>query len=397
VRCSTRLQFCRLVVAAAVPAFVPICGLAQDAPGELDTLIETMQRISQDMSSGIAGVAITLLYSLAALELAWTFAKGTMKGEGFAILLTRLIIRLVIVGSFALCLGYGGELVRLVIDSAVAVANVGGSATEPSPSAQLSRSLAMIGRLLGEVSILSPGHSIGLVIVAMVVAITAAAMAAIIVVVYAELYLVAVAGLFGLGFGGLEATRDIAVTYLRMLIGKGFKLLTLLIVNGLVMATLETAFQADGDLFSAMQILIIQIVGLILVMRLPSAVESMVSGAGSTSAAMIAGGFAASTGMRAMTATGRTAGSAAYGGVKGGADAFRAENFKTLTGTALGTAPPSGFARAAANAGPVMKGAAIGAATGAVSGLSGEGPHRKATKDVLSWLEKSAPRPPDSD
>ncbi|MDE2792467.1 MAG: P-type conjugative transfer protein TrbL [Paracoccaceae bacterium] len=368
---------------------LPSAAGAQDAPGELDRMIRSLEQISAGMTDGVTDAAVTLLYTLAAIEFAWTFAKGTLQGEGLSALLMKVVARLVSIGVLVLCLSFGGALVRLVIDSAIAVARVGGSAAEPSPSAILSQALQMAGRLLGEVSILSPGHSIGLVLITMAVAITAAAMAAFIVVVYAELYLVAVAGLLGLAFGGLESTRDIAMAYLRMLLGKGFKLLTLLVVNGLVMATLESAFQAEGDLFSALQILIIQVVGLMLVLRLPSAVEGMTSGAGGNSAATTAGGFAAMTAWRATAATARTGGSALYGGARGGVQAARAAHRESLTATALGVPPPAGLANAAAMAGPVARGAVRGAASGAVTGLAGDGPQRQAAKDVLAWLDRS--------
>ena len=230
---------------------------AQNAPAGLDSMIRSMEQISQGMTGGIADVAIRLLYTKAALEMTWTFGKGAIQGEGFAALLLKMIVRAVVVGLFYLCLTWGDDLVRLAIDSAIAVAGVAGIAVDPSPSGVLSQALETVGRLLGELSILSPGHSVGLVLVGMAVAITAAAMAAMIVLVYAELYLMAVAGLLALGFGGLDATRDMAVNYIRMLVAKGFKLLTLLVVNGLVMGTLDAAFQTTGDnnLFGALQLL----------------------------------------------------------------------------------------------------------------------------------------------
>ncbi len=377
-------------VAVCVPAVCAPIGVdAQDAPARLDSLVRTVEQISSGMSANVASVAVTLLYTMAAIEFAWTFAKGTIQGEGLSALLTKLIVRLVTVGALVLCLNFGDQLVHLVIDSAVAVAHVGGSTTEPSPSAILSQALGMVGRLLGEVSVLSPGHSVGLVLVSLAVAITAAAMAAFVVVVYAELYLAAVAGLLGLGFGGLESTRDIAMSYLRMLIGMGFKLLTLLIVNGLVMATLETTFQADGDLFSAIQILIIQVVGLVLILRLPTVVERIVSGTGSGSSAAMVGGMAGMTAWRATKAAGRAGGGAAYGGARGGVRAARAANLEALAGRALGVSPPGGLAGAAAKAGPVIKGTATGAARGAITGLSGDTPHRRASRDILNWLDQS--------
>ena len=370
---------------------------AQDAPGGLDDMIRSMEQISQGMTGGIADVAIQLLYTLAVIEGAWTFGKGAIQGEGFAALLLRMIVRAVVVGLFYLLLTWGDDLVRLAIDSAIAVAGVAGITTEPSPSGVLSQALETVGRLLGELSILSPGHSVGLVLVGMAVAITAAAMAAMIVLVYAELYLMAVAGLLGLGFGGLEATRDMAVNYIRMLVAKGFKLLTLLVVNGLVMGTLDAAFQTAGDnsLFGALQLLIVQIVGLVLMLQLPSAVEGLFGGGGNTAAA-IGGGFTAALTGRALMTGGTVAAGAAYGAARGGVIAARSGagssfvDAATLAGTGspgTGAAAATAIRKAASAAAPVAKGAALGAASGAVTGLS-EGPQRTINRDVLNFLNR---------
>ena len=367
--------------------FGPGAARAQDAPGELDQMVRTMERISQGMTGGIVDVAVTLLYTMAAIEFAWTFGKGTLQGEAMAALLGKLIVRLVVIGVFLVCLQYGADLVQIAIDSALAVAGIGGVTTEPSPSRILSQALDMVGQVLGELSVLSPGYSIGLVLVGLAVVITAAAMAAMIILVYAELYLMAVAGLLGLGFGGLESTRDIAVNYIRMLVAKAFKLLTLLIVNGMVMATLETAFQlASPDLFTALQLLIVQVVGLVLLLQLPSAVEGLFGGGGNA-ASSIAGSFGAAMTGRALMTAGMTTAGAAYGGVRGGIIGGRQAASGGLMDTAV-SAGTGGVGKALQKAAPVLKGSAVGAAGGAVSGLSGDGPHRQAARDVLNYLNR---------
>ena len=384
-RHSIRLMACWGPLGLLIPAIARAQGV--DAPGELDQMVRTMERISQGMTSGIVDVAVTLLYTMAAIEFAWTFGKGTLQGEAMAALLAKLIVRLVVVGVFLVCLQYGADLVQIAIDSALAVAGVGGVTTEPSPSQVLAQALDMVGQILGELSVLSPGYSIGLVLVGLAVVITAAAMAAMIILVYAELYLMAVAGLLGLGFGGLEATRDIAINYIRMLVGKAFKLLTLLIVNGMVMATLETAFQlANPDLFTALQLLIVQVVGLVLLLQLPSAVEGLFGG-GANAAASIAGSFGAAMTGRALMTAGMTAGGAAYGGVRGGIIAGRRAASEDPLVSAM-NASTSGVGKAIQKAAPVLKGGAAGAAGGAVSGLSGDGPHRQAARDVLKYLNR---------
>ncbi len=372
---------------------------AQDAPAGLDAMIRSMEQVSRGMTGGIADVAIRLLYTMAALEMAWTFGKGAVQGEGFAALILRMIVRAVVVGLFTLCLTRGDDLVRLAIDSAIAVAGVAGIAAEPTPSGILSQALETVGRILGDLSILSPGYSVGLVLVGMAVAIAAAAMAAMIVLVYAELYLMAVAGLLALGFGGLEATRDMAVNYIRMLVAKGFKLLTLLVVNGLVMGTLDTAFQATGDnnLFGALQLLIVQVVGLVLMLQLPSAVEGLFGGGGNAAAAT-GGGFTATLAGRALMTGGTVAAGAAYGAARGGvrgAGTAAGGDFAdaaTTPGTGSPGAGPAAAAairKAASSAAPVAKGAAIGAASGALTGLS-EGTHRTINRDVLDFLDRKS-------
>lgn len=363
--------------------------LAQQAPGELDRMIRDMEQISSRMTGGIVDVTRTFLVTMATIEFAWALGKSAIQGEGLAAILTKLITRIVIVGLFFLLLDFGPALVRLVIDSAIAIAGIGGIAAVPSPSTVLGQALNMVGRLLGELSFLSPAQSLGLVLCAIAVVITAAAMAAMIVMVYAELFLVAVTGLIGLGFGGLDATRDIAMNYIRMLLGKGLKLLTLLVVNGMVMATLERVFAPGADdIFSALQILIVQIVGLVLLLQLPTAVESLASGGGSNAGASIAGGFAGSMAGRAMMTAGAVGAGAAYGGARGGVTGTRA---------ALGTGGLKGLAEEATTggawsavkkAGPVLTGVATGTVGGAVSAVGGEGPHRQAAKDVLNFLNR---------
>ena len=383
-------------LAAAATCLLAAPALAQNAPGGLNDMIRSMERISAGMTGGIVQAATTLLYTMAAIEFAWSFARGTIQGEGLSALLSRAITRLVIVGIFVVALAYGSDLVRLAIDSAIALASLGGSAAEPSPSAVLSQALGMVGSLLGSISILSPGHSVGLVLIAIAVIIAAAVTAAVMVLVYAELYLMAVAGLVTLGLGGLDATREIAVNYIRMLCGKSLKLLTLLIVNGLVTATIDQAFQAassgTGDLFSALQILIVQIVGLVLVLQLPASVESLFGGGGSTAAPAIAGGVAgAMTGRAMLTAASGTSG-ALYGAARGGVAGARS-GAGGLAAAGMAATGAGGVAaaaaQAAARAAPVAKGAAVGAAGGAIAGLSGVGGHRQAARDVLNYLNRT--------
>ena len=49
---------------------MPVAASAQDAPARLDALVRMVEQISSGMSDNVANAAITLLYTLAAIEFA---------------------------------------------------------------------------------------------------------------------------------------------------------------------------------------------------------------------------------------------------------------------------------------------------------------------------------------
>ncbi len=142
---------------------------------------------------------------------------------------------------------------------------------------------------------------------------------AMLVVVWAELYLVGLAGIAALLFAGLTETRDIALGYVNALIGKAFKLMGLMIVISSMGAMTDAlATSAGAGLLNAMGIVLLQIVSGVMILTLPQTIEALVAGAkiGSRSAEMV-GRMAGSAG-KTMAVTGAgTAVGAAVGTVAG--------------------------------------------------------------------------------
>ncbi|WP_316014650.1 type IV secretion system protein [Roseobacter sp. HKCCA0434] len=353
---------------------LPSVGFAQES-GNLEGVIINMRDVSSQMSGRIAMAATSLLLALAAIEFAWTFAKESIQGGGLNQILVKLFTRLIVIGFFIFVIRMGDDLVALAIETASVIASMSPEAVDPSPDGMLADVLTLIGELLDDMSFFEPGRAFGIIMVCIGVAIAAAVGVAFLIVAYAELYLMAVATMIALGFGALEASRDIAIGYLKMILGKCFKLMTVQIVFGIIFGVVNSALDTSGDLIALLQILMIQIIGVFLMIQLPSAAESITGSAGGTSAAALLGGGAGMIAFKAGKVATRTGSGAAYGAASGAIGSVRA---------AAANADVSGGAQ---YAGAALAGGAKGGAVGAARGLAmSEGATTRLQQDVAQFL-----------
>lgn len=114
--------------------------------------------------------------------------------------------------------------------------------------------------------------------------VTLAVTVAMLVIAYAELYLVGLAGIITLGFAGLAQTQSLATGFFMGLIGKAMKLFGILVViaaTGEITTTIAeygtTGFIAGFE--AAMTIILLQIITGLLIIVLPGKLEHLVAGA----------------------------------------------------------------------------------------------------------------------
>ena len=322
----TRHAFAAVVVLAIL--LWPDAVFAQPVVGgALDNSVDAMQATLARGGGALAVLARRILLFLLVIEFVWRGGKWLFSGQSVGEFLEPMVFS---IGLVTLAWGFTSavpEVVEWIAAGAVDIASQAapGATITPAdlrPSGIMAKGLERAFGWIEEISLWEPSSLlyVGCAIVSVVVL---AGVLAVMIIIYAEIFLVALVGIVTLGFAGLSQTRGIAAKYVMSLFGKGFKLMTLLL---LVDATERLAQAATGTAASmegALSAILLQIIGAVMIMLLPGAVERLVAGSG----------------------VGDTAGS-------GG---------KMVTGAAAAVAAPAAGALAGAN---------MGAVAGAVKGVN---------------------------
>lgn len=308
-----------LIVALADPAFAQASG----AGGALDTAIENMANTLERIGDTLGQRAQQILLGFLLIEFVWRGGKWVIQGQGLDEFAQPMVYTIGIVSLVWLFATLVPEIVGWLASTAVDIAGSVDGSSVVTPSDLVTEGFSRATSWLGEVRLRQP--STYFYVIATIVAIIVLALqVAMVVVIYAELYLVGLAGIITLGFAGLSETRQIATSYVLMLVGKGFRLMGLLIIINATQEITLTLARADGTgPETVMAVLLLQIVSVILVLTLPSTLERLIAGPASGASASEAVG--AKVGSTATTAA--TAGVAATGGavVGGATGAFAAK------------------------------------------------------------------------
>ncbi len=298
-------------------------------------IIDEFRNLLTRLADTVGLRARQLLLFLFTVDIVLTIGKATMAGSSFADLLSRFIYRLLFVAFVLFITRYASDIVDMVTNAAITLANdasEGGEAIDPSVSGIIGDGATRAFELLGRLSIWEP-LSIFYVLAAVLTLVITAVQVGMVVTIYAELYIVALAGMIVLGFGGLEIAKDSAITYVKTIIGKGLNLMTLLIIFTLVTTVVLEISDRPGSTYGAenvINVLILQIVAILLMLSVPASVEGLAGGIGSSMAARMVGtaiagvaiAMAAAPVLAAMKGAAAGAAGAAGGGLKGGLSAM---------------------------------------------------------------------------
>ena len=322
----------------------PDAALAQAnaAGAALDSALDNMADTLDRLGSTLGTRAQQLLLALLVVDFVWRGGKWAIGEDRIDVVFQGFLYQLAfVIMVWGVAMGVP-EIVAALADAALDIAGVAGG-TEARPSAIVAGGLQRAVGWLGDISLTDPGTWFYVFAAAASVIVLAVAVA-MVVVVYAELYIAGLAGVIALAFAGLSETRDIAVSYVKSLIGKSFKLMgAMVVIAATGEITTALAARPVGGFENAMGMLLLQIVGGVLIMTLPAALENLVSGSRLGSRSAEAVGRAVGGAVR----TAAVAGAAATGGAVGGA-----------VGGSIGAA------RSGASAGGVVKAAVGGGARG---------------------------------
>ncbi len=320
----------------ADPALAQVGGTLDDATDAMATLVSHAGDRLRDWTR-------RLLLSLLVLDFVWRSGRWLLSGQSVSAFAEPMLYT---IGIVSLAWGFaevGPEVVSWIAAEATSLGGHGpqqfvphqGAGRELRPSGILSDGLARTQAWIGKVGAVPSTWAF--LVCAFISLVVLAATLAMLILVYAELYMVGLVGVATLGFAGLTQTRGVASRYVMALVGKGFKLLTLLLVvdathrlalmvaDGNTVTTTTTFSPTTGPqtvqgtsvtLEGVLGAVLMQIIGGVLVILLPGAVERLVGGSSvgdvaGTGAKMVAG----------TAATGLAAGGAAAVGAAGGAAA----------------------------------------------------------------------------
>jgi P-type conjugative transfer protein TrbL len=334
-----------------------------------DGVIEALKGVLDAKGEAVGANARILLLALFGVDLVLSFGRASLSGEELGPIVSRFIFRLLFVCFILFVIMYAAEIVHMITNASIRLASESSNdkLADPSISAVLGDGLERALALFKEAKSWSPVKIVFYPLAALLSLVVTAIIAGMLITVYAEMFIVALAGMITLGFGGLEVGKNSAVTYIKTLIGKGLKLLGLLIVYSL-MTNLMVEVARAGSVFglgieNVATILILQFITVIMMYAIPNSLESLAGGIGGNAAAAIAGAIVAKLSIPAAAATAGAAIGGAAGGVSGGVEGAISGSTPTdklkgaLSGSAKGAggkAASYGMAGAAGKLKPAM-------------------------------------------
>ncbi|QBL15890.1 P-type conjugative transfer protein TrbL [Pseudomonas aeruginosa] len=312
----------------------------------LNGIVEKMQTATQGMADKLVDFATTLFWSLAVINMVWTFGMMVMRKADIGEFFAELVRFTIFTGFF-----------WWLLSNAVSGMNIGGTIIESMRN--MAAQATGLGRELSPSGIVDIGFNVLFTVynadlgfadkllayaVAVIILLIFAAVAVNMVLVLAESWFLLYGGIFVLGFGGSRWTSDIAIGYYRQVLGVGFKLFGMAVIigvgKGFIDGFLADLSQKPGILELAV-ILVAAYVFFKLSDRIPSMLASLIPGGGGPGG-FAGGSGAVSAGAIAGAAAG-VAGAAMTGGASlaataaGGAQAVMAAASKASDNVSAGT------------------------------------------------------------
>ena len=258
-----------------------------------DNALQDIQNIFRDSAALwppiLIGYATRLFWILVLIDFVW-MAIGLALNQGeFSDIAANVVRKILFIGFFwALLQPVGGQARGIIWANAIvkSLVQAGGGANVSaggspniSPAAIFDTGFSLCAQIFNEISVLSPGDSLALVIGGIIIMACFALIAAMMLLIYVQSYILIYAGVIFLGFGGSVFTKDIALTYLKASLSVGAKLFVMILVVGLGQ-TILSQWIIEFNITLPQIVLFIgaSIVLLALVKAVPEMVGDMING-----------------------------------------------------------------------------------------------------------------------
>ncbi|WP_417778829.1 P-type conjugative transfer protein TrbL [Stutzerimonas xanthomarina] len=281
---------------------------------EMNGLLRMLYGAANEWSPRLQGYALTLLASLALIQLVWTFIPLALKQADLGEILAELIRFFMVIGFFYAVIQHSVPWATAIVDSfrdAAGTASGLGRALQPGDMFAVAVDFSRT--IVEGISVFSPGKAVLIALVGCLVLLCFAFIAAFMFVTLVESYVIINASVLFFGFGGSQWTRDFAIAPLRFVIAVGAKLFVLTLIVGIIVSSAKSWLAAyTNDEASLMTLAGLALVSAYLTKTIPELIGGMISGTSMGGGSAIGGMAAAgAAGAAAAVATIATAGAAA--------------------------------------------------------------------------------------
>ncbi|AZE80423.1 P-type conjugative transfer protein TrbL [Pseudomonas synxantha] len=345
---------------------------------EMNGLLRMLYDAASEWSPRLQGYALTLLGSLALIQLVWTFMPLVMKQADLGEIVGELIRFFMAVGFFYAIIEHSVPWATAVVNSfREAAGTASGLGRAIQPGDMFAVAVDFSRTIVEGISVFSPGKAILIAIVGCLVLLCFAFIAAFMFVTLVESYVIINASVLFFGFGGSQWTRDFAIAPLRFVIAVGAKLFVLTLIVGIIVTSAKSWLAAyTNDEASLMTLAGLALVCAYLTKTIPELIGGMISGTSMGGGSAIGGMAAAgAAGAAAAIATISTAGAAApaaaigAGGTSAGAAGTAGGLAGSLNSSMAAGATSAGVATT--SAGGMASSAGVGTSTGGGAAAKG--------------------------
>ncbi len=282
------------LVAALLFEAPPSAFATVNSQGLLDNVAQAFVTAASSWASVIQRAALYLFGMFTAISMVWSFGFLALRRAEIGEFLAEFVKFTINTGFFLWLLTNGTTLAGAIFKSMQLLSDQASGQLQPTPSGLMDIGFALLNNVVREASIWSVTTGIITLAVGVITVIILAMMSVNYIILIVEAYILAYAGSFLLGFGGLHWTREIAINYFKTCLGLGMQILTMSLIMHICVAFLTTLSNNLGatNIQQSVTMLVTSVVFLLIADRVPSRVAGIISGHSISQASAGVGGMA---------------------------------------------------------------------------------------------------------
>ncbi|MEE6442880.1 MULTISPECIES: P-type conjugative transfer protein TrbL [Pseudomonas] len=274
-----------------------------DSGNMLNKILDSFSTVATTWQSEITSSATWLFWSLALISMVWTYGLMALRNADLQSFFAETIRFFGTMGFFWWLLQNGPAISMSIINTMRAIsAKAAGLGTGLSPSSIVDIGFGILTKVSASASVLSPVVSALMLAAAIVVLVILALIAVNMLLLLVSAWLLAYAGIFLLGFGGSRWTSDIAISFYKTVVGIGVQLFTMTFLIGVGKSFLDQYYRAFATGTPDLNSLCVLLVASVILLSLVNKLPPMLAGiVGSTGQNAGIGSFGAGAAIGAAT------------------------------------------------------------------------------------------------